>query len=253
MKEIRSEKMSEIKTLNRAFDILFLLTESEETLSVSEIAARTEIPESTTYRLIQSLEKKEVIHRQTGKISLGTRILDMAKTIYEQLNQNLVTYASPIMEQLSKEINETSILVIRRGNIGVTVHYVNSSHLIGFVASNGRTHPLHLGASGKAILAFESNHYIDTFIREAKIKDKEKLLSELSHIKSEGYVKTTGEVDLNIVGIAAPIFDQTNMITASLSVIGPEDRFSTEITEKTIASVKRAANEITKKLCEGYL
>ena len=73
--------MSQIKTLNRALDILFILTESDGPLTVTEIAEKTEVPESTTYRLIQALEQKGVIHRHLGQISLGMRILDMAKTI----------------------------------------------------------------------------------------------------------------------------------------------------------------------------
>lgn len=245
--------MSQTKTLNRALDILFILTDSEEKLTVADIAKKTNIPESTTYRLVQSLEKKEVIYRHAGYISLGVRILDMAKTIYEQMNENLITFANPIMESLSNEIDETSVLVVRRGNIGVTVHYVNGSHLIGFVVSNGRTLPLHLGASGKAILAFESDHYIDTFIKEANVKSPNELIKELSLIKKVGFVQTIGEVDSNIVGIAAPIFDQTEMITASISVLGPEDRFSGATTSQAISAVRKAAQKITGKLKETYI
>ncbi|MFD2131746.1 IclR family transcriptional regulator [Pseudogracilibacillus auburnensis] len=240
--------MSQIKTLNRALDILFILTEAEGPLTVTEIAEKTAVPESTTYRLIQSLEKKGVIHRHSGQISLGMRILDMAKTIYEQIDQDLLTHAQPIMEELTNKIDETSILVVRRGNIGVTVHHVDGSHLIGFVVRNGRTHPLHLGASGKAILAFETQKYINRFITEIDVKHHEKLIKDLAQIRDDGYVKTTGEVDSDIVGISAPVFDRINRITASISIVGPKDRFNEQVTEKTMNAVIGSAKKLTQKL-----
>lgn len=240
--------MSQIKTLNRALDILFILTEADGALTVTEIAEKTEVPESTTYRLIQALEQKGVVHRHSGQISLGMRILDMAKTIYEQIDQDLLTHAQPIMEKLTNKIDETSILVVRRGNIGVTVHHVDGSHLIGFVVRNGRTHPLHLGASGKAILAYETKKYINRFIIENDPKHHEKLLEDLAQIRKDGYVKTTGEVDPDIVGISAPVFDRINRIVASISIVGPKDRFNESYTEKTISAVIESAKKLTTRL-----
>lgn len=243
--------MSQIKTLNRALDILFLLTDVEGPLTVTEIAEKTQVPTSTTYRLIQTLEKKGVIHRQSGKISLGMRILDMAKAIHDQIDQDLLRHAQPIMEELTNKIDETSILVVRRGNIGVTVHHVDGSHLIGFVVRNGRTLPLHLGASGKAILAYETQEYINKFMKEINSKYYETTLRSLKQTRKDGYVKTIGEVDSDIVGIAAPIFDHTNRIAASISIVGPKDRFNEQFTEQTISAVMKTANKLTKRLSQS--
>src|SRR5690606_19846761 len=66
------------QTLARALDILFALAEAESTLSVSEIAERVSIPESTTYRLLQTLEQNGVVERRAK----GRSVLDFASWIW---------------------------------------------------------------------------------------------------------------------------------------------------------------------------
>ena len=48
--------------------------------------------------------------------------------------------------------------------------------------------------------------------------------------------------------MAAPIFDEYNRVIASLSIVGPKDRFSEEVTQTTIDEVMKAAKEITSKI-----
>ncbi len=64
--------MNGTQTLGRAIDILFVLAESGTTLTVSEIAEKVGIPDSTAYRFIQTLIKNGFVERKgRGQIGLA--------------------------------------------------------------------------------------------------------------------------------------------------------------------------------------
>lgn len=243
--------MNQTQTIERALDILFVLAEAETTLSVSEIAERVPLPDSTAYRLIKTLEVNGVVERKgKGKISLGMRLLDLARSLHTQIDRDLLTIARPVMEKITQSLNETSLLVVRRGEIGVSMQHVEGSHLIGFVSENGKTHPLHEGASGKSILAFETAQFIEKVLSTIDGVDKEKVYKELAAIKKNGYVKTIGEVDPDTLAVAAPIMDEYNRVIASLSIIGPRERFDEETLRRSIKEVLEATKEISRNISE---
>ena len=117
--------MDQTQTVGRALDILFVLAEAETTLTVSEISEKVPLPESTAYRLIKTLELNGVVERKSrGQISLGMRIMDLARSLHQQIDRDLLTIARPIMQELTEKLNETSLLVVRRGTIGITVQHI---------------------------------------------------------------------------------------------------------------------------------
>ena len=64
--------VNKTQTLERALDIIFSLAEAETILTVSEIAEKVAIPESTAYRLIKSLEQYGMVERnQSDKSGLA--------------------------------------------------------------------------------------------------------------------------------------------------------------------------------------
>src|SRR5690625_2577267 len=241
--------MNGSKTLERALDILFILAERETFLSVKEIASKASIPESTTYRFLQTLEKNGIIEREEGKIKLGLRILELARVLYQQIDRELDVIAKPTMEKLTEEIGETSLLTVRTGLKIMCIQQIESKRLIRMAVNKGRTLPLHQGASGKAILAFENQQVLNRI--EDLINEKErykKLKEELDVIQKNGFSMTVGEVDQDITGIAAPIFDRQNGVIASLSIVGPKSRIDENFVNLITNATVQAADEISRKL-----
>ncbi|GIO59962.1 IclR family transcriptional regulator [Paenibacillus cineris] len=242
--------MNGTQTLNRALDILFALSEAPDTLTVSEIAEKVSIPESTTYRFLQTLEQNGIVERRgKSQIGLGLRILDLARRLSHQMHRELLPLALPIMEKLTAQTQETSILFVRTGLDCVCVQNVRSQALLQFAVENGRVLPLTSGASGKCILAYENERIIhrvvDTLGTET---DKEALLIELEEIRKKGYSITHGEVDPDIYAIAAPIRDAHGLIVASLSTCGPYFRSNPMYDQRIISLTLDAASQLSRRL-----
>ncbi|MBS4205521.1 IclR family transcriptional regulator [Lederbergia citrea] len=242
--------MNKTQTIERALDIIFSLAEAETILTVSEIAEKVAIPESTAYRLIKTLEQYGMVERKTvGQISLGLGILDLARSLQQQLDRELITIARPIMEGLSNKINETSILCVRSGSQVICVQSIEARQILRLSVEIGKILPLYLGASGKAILAFENKHIIERLLRPiSDASMKRSVEVEIEKIKKQGYCLTFGEVDTNIFGLAVPIYDCDKRVIASLTVAGPTERWTQENREEFVNEVVSAASEISKKL-----
>ncbi|BBI35326.1 IclR family transcriptional regulator [Cohnella abietis] len=242
--------MNGTQTLGKAIDILFVLAESRSTLTVSEIAEKVCIPDSTAYRFIQTLIKNGFVERKgRGQIGLGLRIFDLARSLSSQIERELLAIARPIMEELTNQTNETTVLFIRTGTKAICIEHVTSRRLIRLSIENGRVLPLHSGASGKTLLAYESDKIIGELLESIEDDSKKRgLLEQLKDIRNAGHCLTLGEVDTDAFAIAAPIFDTQHRLAASLSVAGPVHRLNEENLPSTIEAVKLAAAQISQKL-----
>jgi DNA-binding IclR family transcriptional regulator len=242
--------MNGTQTLSRALDILFALAEADGTLSVSDIAQKVSIPESSTYRFLQTLEQNGIVERRgIGQIGLGMRILDLARSLSQQVHRELVPLSMPVMEELTRETNETSLLFIRSGTNAISIQTIKSNALIQYSAENGRILPLYLGASGKAILAYESDKMIQHVLEKwPQDQSKKALLQELQDIREQGYALTQGEIDPDVFAVGAPIFDSRGVLVASLSIAGPTYRFDDALRRLSIDAVRHAADQVSRKL-----
>lgn len=241
--------MSETQTLTRALAILFAIADTGAELSVKAIAERVSIPESTAYRLLRTLEHSGIVERRgKGQIGLGLKILDLARCLYQQIDRKLFIVAKPTMEELTKKTEETSILMVRTGLNAVCIQSVESPRAIRFSLNNGRSLPLHLSASGKAILAFETSKVIEHVVSKIQGKDRAGLTLDLLKIGQQGYSITVGEIDKDVMGIGVPVYDVYGRVMASLTIAGPAERLQHGDIQSLTQEVVEAARKITSNL-----
>ncbi|MEK8131288.1 IclR family transcriptional regulator [Paenibacillus filicis] len=241
--------MNGTQALGRALDILFVLAEAGTTLTVSEIAERVAIPESSAYRFIQTLEQHGIVERKgKGRITLGLRIFDLARSLSGQIDRQLLIMARPVMEELTRRTDETSVLFIRSGLDAICIEHVKSRKLISVSLENGRVLPLDSGASGKVLLAYESEVLIGQAVAQKSPDRAKALRQELERIRHQGYSYTNGEFDPDAFAVGAPILDKQQRIVASLSVAGPNYRFHESHLPALAEETRTAAADISRQL-----
>jgi DNA-binding IclR family transcriptional regulator len=248
--------MSELSTLARGIDMLFLVGRSPPSMTVSEIASATNLLESTAYRYVATLRARGLLDEceESGHYRLGLRILELARPVVHQLD--ILRIGLPTMRSLVAATGETAVLAMIRGTMGICLEKVESSHGLKASWDRGATFRLHGGATGKAILAFASPGILESIVEKeglVKLTDKtttdlELLRQELADIREKGFAVTEGEETPGVRAIAAPIFDHLGNITASLTIGGPVARLDWKATESAIPLVVEGAKEITRKL-----
>lgn len=245
--------MQNIKSVEKAIDILSCFTIETPALTVSEISAMTGFNQSTVSRILATLEKKLCMDRDpdTGRYRLGGIMFHQWKGILSR-ETSIAELARPIMERLRDECGEeVSLYVPGEGN-RICAEAVKSRFSVAKVTDVGKVLPLHCGASGKVILAHLPEKTRKLIYRKPlekftphTITAPAELEADLEKIRQDGYAVSVGEREEGTYSVVAPVMGRSGEIAASLCVSGPIFRFAEEVRAKLIKATTCAAKEIS--------
>ena len=229
-----------IASIERAMDVLALFAETEgPTLGVSEVAGRLSLSKAVVHRILSSFRAKGfvVLEEDSRRYALGPKAMFLGLAYMDKLDVRRL--ARPVMEELSRAMDETSTLSLRVGHTRVYIDQVTPARDIKMVVQLGKEFPLHAGSSSKAFLAFLDPADIDAYVdagslevlTDNTITDAAALRAELAEIAARGYAVSMGERLTGAGSVAAPVFGHDGRVAAVVSVCGPLERFRSEIDE----------------------
>lgn len=241
-------------TLAKGLEILLMLGREGSPVSVKEMAERLSIPQSSLYRILATLKEYGLVvpADSSGHMGLGFRVLALARSVE---NKNLLLkYSLQVMRKLCEASGETIFLSGLHGNRSIVLERVDSPNHIRFVSEVGAIKPLYAGASGKIMLAFLPKSKQKKIIEKAesvslangKQLEQKEIIEELDIAKKNGYSVSDSEVYKGVKSIAAPIFLGEKQVFASIAILGPEIRITSEKVKEFSAIVKEGAKKVTK-------
>ncbi|WP_017754697.1 IclR family transcriptional regulator [Calidifontibacillus oryziterrae] len=241
-----------MKSFEKLFNILSLFSMDRTSLSISEIQAELGYPKSTVFRMLDTLERFDYIERNPDnhRYSLGFNFFRLGSIVQNQLDFRKV--ALPIMKTLVEQTSETVELNIIDGLSRVCVEKVDSPLDVRNFVRIGEQKPLHLGASGKVLLAYLNEDQVKRMLCLLQSENNSLQVSELAEklktIKVNGYCVTRGERVPGSFAVAAPIFGQNGELLASITIAGPIQRLTVkrekELIEKLIESAKSISSHL---------
>lgn len=248
--------MNTVRAVDRALNILFLVSTSTEPLGLTEISRETGIDKATALRLLFTLETFKLVRRdvETRRYLPGPGVWRLSSS----WQRDLRTIGHPHLEALCQATQETPSLICPRGLERVCVDAVHAANELSIVPAVGSTQPIHFGASGKIILAFLPEKERDKIIEITKLKssnpravtNRAEFLKILRTVRRRGYATSAGDVTLGAAAVAAPVFNETGRLTAVVSLRGPEVRMPAKRMAQLAPLVIGAANTISQEL--GY-
>ncbi|TNJ65811.1 IclR family transcriptional regulator [Paenibacillus hemerocallicola] len=239
-----------VRAVERALDILSAFTDETE-LSLTEIAARTQLHKSTVHRLLASLEGKDFVTRnaETEKYRLGFRIWELAANLSQSDDPAIML--QPEMERLRDSLGETVSLYVRDGGERIRIQAVQSNQAIRRVAPIGARLPLNVGASSKVLIAFaesEVQKQVLEALEWSGAAEKQSFVRQMTEISRFGYATSVEEREPGAAAVAAPIFNRGHKLVAALAVSGPSNRFTVEKMKEHASQIIEAANRMGKML-----
>lgn len=248
-----------VRTLNRALDILFCLADDAKPLSLVDISQRTGLDKSTTLRLLRALGARGMVKasEESGRYRLGLAVLALSGGVIGAAD--LRSVARPYMQQLHGLATETVALAVLADGARVFVSQIESQHELRWVVQVGQRVPLHLGAAAKVMLAFLPEAEQERIIRRTDFtqmtpsspSSAADLRRQLSEVRASGVAVGLGERISGITAVAAPIFDYTGRVVASLTVCGAQERFDSEAVDRIREPLIAAAQSISRQLGHG--
>ena len=237
------------RTIERALDALDAFGFSNAPRSLKEISAITSQPESSLYRVLTTLQKRNYLlqnrdgtYQLTRKVLYG-RTLDMAEVLRE--------FARPVLEDLGRSFDETVALSYLFTDYIQVLDTVETFHPIRVTNRIGRIIPPHCSSMGKAILAYQDNETADRMLETYglnprtvnSITDRGTLRRELENVRAQGFAVDREESMLGGVCYGAPIVSSGSVIGA-LSVSTPIPRLDPAREDSIRIGVMDAARRV---------
>ena len=234
------------------------LLKSRGPLSYIEIFKQVELPKSTLFKILLTLETEELVRRDpdSGRYQLGVKLIEWGIGAQAQLEIRRV--ALPFMQDLGKSLNCTihltvvshdEVLPIESYEPGGTAwpHYI-------FHGGVGIPAPLHATAPGKAILAFMDRSERERMLGKKGLKkftentltDLAQLDASLQAIRVSCYAVSYAEHNEMVNAVATPIRDHGGKVFASLSALGIVSLITPERIPGIAQQMIQAANEISR-------
>jgi DNA-binding IclR family transcriptional regulator len=242
--------------IDRALAVLGAISEAGTAIGVSEIARHLSLPKSVVHYHVTALARNRFVEARTDRrYVLGPAALRLGGGHQAPASQlDLRSRALPHLRRLQEETCETVALAQLVEHRRVFVDQLVSPQELKVAVELGRPLALHVGASGRAILANLSSEVRDTILAEPLEAvtpqtpvDPHWLYAELERVRVIGVATGRGEDQPGSASVAAPLFGPQGVVGA-LSVSGPVYRFIEAAVERFKPPLRAAATGLSRDL-----
>ena len=243
-----------VGAIDRALQILDILTESSEPMSAYELARVIGAPGSTVYKIVDELVERSMLSRNNeGLVWLGPRLMRYGLTYRARMDA--FGEAKQEMERLSAEIGETVQICARDEDMMSVIGMARGPGHFNVASEVGTRVPLNWTASGRLLLGHLSpEERRAIFARQARPSDTglaETDPDRLTQVAGDEFKARVavqmGASEYAVACIASPIRDAGGTCLATISIVLPESRARAELPH-LIAAVTNAALNVEKAI-----
>ncbi len=232
--------MAEIsKTADQALTVLLTVGEHGP-MTPAELARTLDLNRTVVHRLLSTLHQRGFVTRQERGYVPGAMLVRIAERVQPELRAT----GRATMHELAHAVGETAVMHVADGTDAVVLEQVvPDRNLVRVEHEIGSRHPLHEGASGRALLAFLGAATIDRILGGAEHANG--LQRKLETVRQLGYALSHDELQQGVHGLAVPVLDAPGHAVASIALLAPTTRASTlpthlDALQRASASLSRA-------------
>jgi DNA-binding IclR family transcriptional regulator len=236
-----------VRSVQRALDILALLSEERPVVSIRDIVESTGLAKTTVLRLVQTLEQGGLLWAASNGYLAGPglwRWAHLARSSWE-----LPPETQKLMRDLGTRRRETVNLYMLRDIYRVCVAQQESSQPLRHVVHVGDELPLWAGASSKVLLREAAESLLKRIALgspygEGHVKRLREWIDDAAH---QGWAASHGEREEGLSAVAVPILSRSGRVVAALSLSGPNVLFGDDKVEQFAADLRQVAAQMSER------
>jgi DNA-binding IclR family transcriptional regulator len=239
--------------LERGLRLLQLFRPGRAEIAAPDIARELELPRSTAFRLLQTLEALEFVERNSnGGWRLGPAVLRLGFEFVA--SQDVAEHGREVVDRLCADSGASSQLAIRDGRELVVVLKSNPSSMLVSNVQVGTRMPAHATVLGRLLL---QDAALRSLYPEGRLKQHTpqtprtvaELEKRIAQDRQRGYAVSESGYESGISAVAAPVRNYEQKVVAALSVIVPQPRLEPKRREDLVKKALAAAAELSRRLC----
>lgn len=237
-------------TIVKGFRILEELIRLREPQGVADLAKLLGLSKSNVHRVLQTLGALGYVSGHNGRYSVTLKVWSLGLRVIEGVD--IKHLAMPVMQSLAERSGETVHLSVYEQGCVVYIEKVESSHPIRAYSEIGGRAPAYCVATGKALLAHQSEEEMERVLGALErhspntIVSPEALRITLEQVRANHYAINRGEWREQVSGVGAPIWSASGGPVAAIGISGPAARFNEEALALFIPMVRESADALSR-------
>ena len=247
------DKRGGVQSLARAFGILEEVARSRDGISLAELSKRVGLHNSTTFHLVRTMVSLGYIRqlKDDKRYRIGRPLFALAASALDEIE--MVSLATPVLEDLSRETGESGHFAVRMGDSVVVIARTAAPGAFQLTERVGVVRPAHCTALGKVILAALRPDQLDRFLGRIEltvvtpksITELDALRTDIDEVRSSGVAFDDGEFNPEVRCVAVPVKDFTGQVIGAIGISGPIWRLSIQALQSRARIVQVAARRLS--------
>lgn len=245
-----------IQSIDRAFDIIELLSLTPLGLNLSDMTQALSLPISTVYRITADLVEKGYIDKNNDLniYKIGLKFIDLSSLHLKNLE--LKTEAHPILNDLAHRVGFTIFMATMVDHEVCYIDRINLKEARKGYSIIGQRRSLFTTSLGKALILDCDEKEVKSLIEEKgitaytpySITDPDAFWEELTICRERGWSSDNQEDRLDYQCVGVPVYDSRNNIVAAISCAWDKSHFSKVEIPDIASTVKSSAESISDRL-----
>ncbi|MGA7388862.1 MAG: IclR family transcriptional regulator [Pseudolabrys sp.] len=245
-----------VQSIGRAFAILEEVARNRDGIGLADLSKRVGLHNSTTFHLVKTMVSLGYIRqiKESKRYRVGRPLFALAASALDEVE--MVSMATPVLDDLSRETGESSHFAARMSDAVVVMARTPGPGAFQLTDRVGVVRPAYCTALGKVILAALRPDQIDRYLDRVELKsmtpktitNAQRLRRELQDVRRAGIAFDDGEFDNEMRCAAMPVHDFSGQVVGAIGISGPVWRLSIQ----ALQNKARHLDEAAKRLSEAF-
>lgn len=214
IKPTESRKKSSVPSVEKAFDILELLSVYRDGLTMKELVSELERTMSEVYRITLYLVERGYLEQDpvTARYALTLGLFELAHR--HPPTERLLYKAVPILEQIAATAEQSCHLgVLNRSNVLILASET-SPRPAGYAVRTGAMFDAAQTSTGMVIMAHSDHEAQQRFLERCASAERSAVRNQLARIAEQGYDDSPSRLVTGVRNLCAPVFNRRQVVGA---------------------------------------
>ncbi|GAA1003737.1 IclR family transcriptional regulator [Acrocarpospora pleiomorpha] len=243
-----------VHALERGLAVLRCFHDDRDQLTISDVAREAGMDRAVARRFLHTLVALGYLGTVNSRFYVRPRVLELARPYLDSVTN--VDVIQPHLEQLTKEVGETSMAFVLDGHEIVFVAGVQAKRLVSVHVVLGTRVPAYCSPPGRVLLGSLSPDQLDDYFRHVElvqrtphtVTSENALREEIKKVAEQGYSLVDQELESQLRTVAVPIRDRGGKIVAAASIGTTLDVAMEHLGGELLSKLTTAATEMERDL-----
>jgi DNA-binding IclR family transcriptional regulator len=248
-----------IKSIEVGLPLLMFLAEAGEPQPLTSLAAATDMPPPKAHKYLTSFVRSGLVRQlgAGGRYDLGPAAVTLGTTALRRLD--VFKVAEDALNNLRDQLASTVSLAVWANHGPTLVRWAETPQLVSLSFRLGTVLPVLTSVHGRVFTAFLDRRLTQELLRHeltasdgaaarAGLRSLNDVEAVIAEIRTRHFAAAAGLLNPNRATIAAPIFDHTDSIVGSMSIVGVPGTLDIAPDGRPVRALLDTVKEVSRRL-----